>query len=157
MYNSSRSAAHVVGLSSVQGWSPVPPPGGLVTVLVKKPTLVGFLHLLPVFPGCQGWSCPLVFPHRAPLFEGFGFHRRVTKFFTVLKKCPSWRRGKDYTQQFWIRCGLSRMSSYWRRPANLVPVFPDCQNVFLNNCRVVSASLMLQSITKGIFSGNDFL
>ncbi|EDZ14058.1 hypothetical protein SeI_A4151 [Salmonella enterica subsp. enterica serovar 4 [Salmonella enterica subsp. enterica serovar 4 [Salmonella enterica subsp. enterica serovar 4,[5],12:i:- str. CVM23701] len=23
-----------------------------------------------------------------------------------------------------------------------VPVFPDCQNVFLNNCRVVSASLI---------------
>lgn len=127
MYNSSRSAAHVVGLSSVQGWSPVPPPGGLVTVPGKEAHLGGFFYI---------W-CPSFRTVRAG-------HARWSflVFIAVKKKCPSWRRGKDYTQQFWIRCGLSRMSSYWRRPANLVPVFPDCQNVFLNNCRVVSASLM---------------
>ncbi|EBQ6079987.1 hypothetical protein DI455_18020 [Salmonella enterica subsp. enterica serovar Stanley] len=37
-----------------------------------------------------------------------------------------------------------------------VPVFPDCQNVFLNNCRVVSASLMVVSLIKGKLAVNDF-
>lgn len=45
MYNSSRSAAHVVGLSSVQGWSPVPPPGGLVTVPGKETHFGGFFYI----------------------------------------------------------------------------------------------------------------
>lgn len=81
-------------------------PNGLVTVRGNWPALCGPFAILrlPVFPGRQGWSCPLafppglsrcqswsgslVFPRRFPLFEGFGFHRRVTKFFTVLKKVP---------------------------------------------------------------------
>ncbi|EDT1525042.1 hypothetical protein IOP64_003363 [Salmonella enterica] len=37
-----------------------------------------------------------------------------------------------------------------------VPVFPDRQNVFLNNCRVVSASLMVVSLIKGKLAVNDF-
>ena len=36
-------------------------------------------------------------------------------------------------------------------PQNSLPVFPDCQNVFLNNCRVVSASLMEWILELDIF------
>ncbi|ECC3398778.1 hypothetical protein YQ16_10180 [Salmonella enterica subsp. enterica] len=36
-------------------------------------------------------------------------------------------------------------------PQNSLPVFPDRQNVFLNNCRVVSASLMWLILVMRIF------
>lgn len=75
MYNSSRSAAHVVGLSSVQGWSPVPPPGGLVTVPGKEAHLGGFFYIwCPSFravrAGHARWSF-LVFiaVKKVPLME----------------------------------------------------------------------------------------
>lgn len=107
---------------------------------VKRPTSVGFFTSVARLSGLSGLVMPeLVFPLCSLLCE---------------KMCPPWGLGKDYTQQFWIHCGLSRMSSYWRRPANSLPVFPDCQNVFLNNCRVVSASLMKCNLDKSNYMIN---